>query len=795
MNLDVFPQKGPQSSRRPLEGIRVIDLSQVVSGPYGTLILANLGAEVIRIQRVEDVAAHASRSAPQGRMSEEDATDWGLNRGKRSVALNLKSKEGRDLLARLLRDADVMFSNFRPGKLEALGLGHADMQKLNPSLIACELNGFGSEGSWANMPSYDPIAQALSGTMSFTGSPDPKEMPVRWTVPIGDLFAGSMATIGVIAALIRRQKTGRGRHIEAAMHDVMLAMNSYRVPLALTFGEIPVPSPNEGGQGTVPYGSFRCADDRWISIGVSDRMWPNACRIIEREDLLADTELASNKGRWSRREEVIKLFRQELAKRPARQWEKLLLEGGIVAGVVNTVPEVLEHPQLRARGMIIETTDSKGHPVSVIGDPLDWDDPVAIRGPAPAGADTLRVLGDVLSIQPDELATLIKNGTIADGSDGEERPPLLAWKQSAQPVDMADTKPVLDGLAVVEMVGDEPSKGFTGRMLADLGARVIKLRRPPELGPEPYPNPVREAAYHASLDAGKSYVDIDLKAAEGKEGFLGLIKDADVLLDNYRTGVLDRLGLGEATLRDANPSLVPCSITGYGHTGPWARYAAFDAAIQAGGGSMSIAPIPPSMNGEPTRWGMPIGGMNGSLYAVTGILAGVFKRNRDGTSKSVDIALLDAQAALLSYRVPQLVGAGKQITADPRRGGTGALPFGPFQTSDQRWFSICITQQFWKPFVVLSGAADRLDKAEFATEKLRQQHETELNSLVTEVMQSKTAREWQQLFLAAQLPGAMVVNLKEAFEHPNVALRGMRMAVENAEFGPIEVAGNPIRIS
>jgi crotonobetainyl-CoA:carnitine CoA-transferase CaiB-like acyl-CoA transferase len=776
------------STKLPLAGIRVLDLSQVVSGPYATLVLANLGAEVIQVKRRTEM----ENGGPiRDTLSASEGFEWGMNRNKKSISVDLKSAKGQQIIKDLIAHVDIIFSNFRPGKLEALGLGNADLRKINPRLISCELNGFGSYGPWASMPAYDPVVQALSGTMSFTGSPDPNDMPVRWTVPIGDIFAGLFSVIGVLAALVERKHTGQGRHVEVAMHDVMLAMNSYRVPLALSFGEIPVPSPNEGGQGTVPYGTFQGSDGKWFAIGVSDRMWEQACRLIGREDLLADEALSRNQGRWERRDEIVGIFREALRKRPAAEWESKFLEAGVIAGRVNTIADVLKHPQLRARDMVVEKTDEHGRKVTMIGDPLHWMSEEAIVAPSAVGADTRPVLRSLLHLADAELKALEDSGVVESASTAPAKA-LSASPNASFGSQAPSPRGPLGHIHVLEMDGDEPSKGFAGHILRDLGANVTKISRPPSDRREPYPNHRRESAYKGSLDAGKETQVFDIKTPQGREGFLDLVKSSDAVLDNYRVGVLERLGIGFDALTQANPAIVTCSITGYGRTGPWARYPAFDAAIQALGGGMSLAPIPEGMGDEPVRWGMPIGGLNGSLHAVIGMLAGLIQSERDGHARPVDISLLDAQAALLCYRVPQAA-AGIEIVATPRRGGTGALPFGPFRTADGKWFVICITQQFWRKFMQVAGAEQLVDDPRFATEKLRQENEAAVNAVVEELMAKETADEWASRFLKAELPGAKVCNLAEAFEHPHAEIRDMKISVPDEHFGSVWVAGNPIK--
>jgi crotonobetainyl-CoA:carnitine CoA-transferase CaiB-like acyl-CoA transferase len=281
----------------PLTGIRVLDLGRVVSGPFATQVLGDLGAEVIRIEKPP-----GRLPTRQGaRLTPEEAFSWGLNRNKRSVCLDGRDPRGRGLLARLAGECDVVFDNFRPGVTAALGVDYETISARNPAAITCSVTGFGASGPWAQIPAYDPIVQAMCGTMNFTRSAEAGEPPVRWGIPIGDLYAGLFAAIGITAAILERDRTGRGDHVDISMFDVLLALNTYRVPLALSFGQEPRPAPNEGGQGTVPYGTFRCSDG-WISIGVNERMWPGACQLLGRPELADDPRFVSSTTRHANRQ-------------------------------------------------------------------------------------------------------------------------------------------------------------------------------------------------------------------------------------------------------------------------------------------------------------------------------------------------------------------------------------------------------------------------------------------------------------------------------------------------------------
>ncbi|MCW2495295.1 MAG: hypothetical protein JWQ77_1219 [Jatrophihabitans sp.] len=776
-------------SRGPLTGLRVLDLCRVVSGPYATQVLADLGAEVIRVESLPtEPEREFDATTP---FTESEAFAWGLNRTKRSISLDLKSAEGRGLFTRLAAVADIVVDNFRPGVRQRLGIDYQVLSEINPGLISCSLTGFGQFGPWASMPAYDPIVQALCGTMNFTKNHD-DGAPVRWGIPIGDIFAGLYSCIGILAAVLDRDATGLGQDIDIAMLDVMLALNSYRVPLALSFGQEPAPSPFEGGQGTVPYGTFECGDGQWLAIGVANKMWPAACRVIGRPELIGDERFATVSTRHSNRSVLVELFTEVLRTKPADEWQEQFLTNGVIAGKVTRINDVFQHPQLRARDMLVEISDANGRTASVVGDPLKFGDPSTWTAPTLLGADTTEVLRQLLGLGDVELADLAARHVIYRNDDPLAR--STPYRPSREVNEQAIGRPLRE-LRVIELDGEEPSKAFAAQILADLGVEVVRVDRPTGTEVEPYPDDAREAAYRCGLNRNKRSVVADLKTEAGRTFLHALAASADAVIDNYRTGVLERLGADPATLRTVNPEIISLSVNGYGHTGPWAKFPAFDAAIQALGGGQSISEDS-AYPGEPVRWGMPIGGLNGSMYAALGVLAALRLRNVDHQPRQIDLALLDAQVALLSYRVPQALTFGKQFLPEPRRGGSGSLPFGVFETADHRWFVITITQQFWARYCQVVDHPEWIDDARFATEPLRQQNEDLLNPMLVEAMRAQDVAVWKSRFFEAKLPGAGVATIAEAFAHEQAVAREMRLDLSDPVFpGGVAVAASPLRLS
>ncbi|MGW6007891.1 CaiB/BaiF CoA transferase family protein [Streptomyces sp. NPDC055210] len=785
------------SSARPLAGLRVLDFSRVVSGPFSSQLLADLGAEVVRVQALP--ADTAAADAGPGPLTEAELFTWGIGRNKHSVCVDLKNPRGRELVERLVAVSDIVFDNFRPGVMRRLGLDRESLVRHNPSIITCSLTGFGENGPWATMPAYDPIVQAMSGAMNYTRL-DADGAPVRWGIPIGDLFAGLFCGIGIVAAVLHRDRCGVGQHVDVSMLDVMLALNTYRVPQALSFGEEPDPAPFEGGQGTVPFGNFACRDG-WLAICISQRAWSAACDILGRPDLATDERFSTQAARHAHRDELVEILQKVFLEHSADDLQARFMAAGVVGGKVLRVAEVFDHPQVLARGMAVEIGDGHGRTAVVAGDPLKFSDSSGWRSPSREGADTRAVLASLLGTTDAELAELCDAGAVyaartPDGRFTESAytpQPRTTVQQPAHPGD--DHGRALDGTVVLELNGDEPSKAFAAQLLADLGADVIRVDRPAGQHLEPYPDSTREAAFRCGLNRGKASVFADLKTEDGLDFFGRLVGEADLVLDNYRPGVLERLGIGPEALRALNPRTISCSITGFGHSGPWSSYPAFDNAIQALGGGMSVT-VDHTRPDVPVRWGNPIGGLTGSLYATLGMLASLRLRNLTGEARRLDVSLLDAQVALLSYRVPQAVTLGKPFLPEPRRGGSGSLPFGVFRCADDRWFTLCITPQFWGRFCEIADVPKWRDDPRFVTEPLRRENETALNALLEQQMLTKESGHWERLFFEHKLPGAVVVDLNTAFRHEQTRHRGMRVTLPDVGHPQgVQVAGFPIRFS
>ena len=362
---------------------------------------------------------------------------------------------------------------------------------------------------------------------------------------------------------------------------------------------------------------------------------------------------------------------------------------------------------------------------------------------------------------------------------------------------LAPRRGPLAGTLVLELCGDEPAGTMGTQILADLGATVIKLERLPNANTAPTParSPVPEPlAYFWAMNRNKLSLSLDLKKDAGRDLLQRLARKADVVYDNFRPEVTQRMGADPVTLRGINAQLICCSVTGFGRSGPLAGFPAYDATIQAMGGGMSITGgnDPSSL---PVRCGNPIGGIAGALYGVAGVLAALARKRRTHSGATLDVALLDAQLAMNAYRVPPALGAGRRYGPEPHRGGNGAMPYGPFRARCGHWFVLGITKQFWETACAVMNKPEWLTDACFRTEPDRQANEQALNSAVSAVIATRDAVDWQTRFIDAGIPGATVCSIREAFAHPHVALRNMLVGFDHPVGRDLKVAGDPIKLS
>jgi CoA:oxalate CoA-transferase len=401
VGLDMTP-KGP------LNGFTILDLSMFVAGPYGTMLLADLGADVIKIEPPSGDPVRTNRIGPQVRG--ENAQFQSYNRNKKSLVLDLKNPEALAVFDELVQIADAVFDNFRPGVLERLKLDHARLSGINPKIVSCSVSAFGQDGPWAKRAGYDLTVQALGGGMSLTGheATGPAHIPFH----LGDTAGGLFGMLGLLAALLEAARSGKGRCVDVAMFDAQIALLGDEVTNYMASGEASPPH-GAGHPNFFPYQAFATADEPIVvaAVGV-EKYWQAFCKAIERPELASDDRFASNAARVAHRATLEPLIGDVLKTRARASWLRLFEEADIPAAPINSVAEALGSPQAVARAMV-QRLNVDGSEIGVAGNPVKVAGDATSFAPAPAlGADGAAILHERLGYDADRIAALRRAGAL-----------------------------------------------------------------------------------------------------------------------------------------------------------------------------------------------------------------------------------------------------------------------------------------------------------------------------------------------------------------------------------------------
>jgi crotonobetainyl-CoA:carnitine CoA-transferase CaiB-like acyl-CoA transferase len=387
-----------------LQGVRVLDVTGALAGPYCTTILSDLGAAVLKVEPVAGDSMRARRMGPKGLPVPFDL----IHRDKSSLAVDLKSPEGRDIVRALARRSDVLVENFRAGAMAKLGLGYDNLQAECPDLVYCSISGFGQFGPMRDAKGVDLIAQAYSGLMSVTGSADGQLAKAGF--PVGDLGGGMWAAIGVLAGLLRARAGGGGTHIDVALTDSIAAWSLWEVADFVATGTPPAPL-GTAHRLAAPYEAFRCSDERTLVIGAVDRAWKRLCQVLDL-DLDDDPRFASEYERFLHRAALADIIQTRFATAPRDTWMELLHAAGVPCGPVNDIGDILADEQFAARGMFVHDEERHGEP-TIVNTPIVADGAPRACGPAPElGQQTEAVLAE-LGYDAARVSALARAGIVA----------------------------------------------------------------------------------------------------------------------------------------------------------------------------------------------------------------------------------------------------------------------------------------------------------------------------------------------------------------------------------------------
>jgi len=403
-----------------LSHLRVLDLSRVLAGPWASQILGDLGAEVIKVERPQTGDDTRSWGPPffQGDDGNAEISAYFLsaNRNKQSLAIDLTHPEGQKLIRRLVAESDVVLENFKVGGLKRYGLDYESLQRINPKLIYCSITGFGQDGPYSNRPGYDFLIQAMGGLMSITGHPDgePGSGPMKVGVALTDIMTGLYATIGVLAALTHRARTGEGQHVETALLDVQVACLANQAMNYLTTGKAPARMGN-AHPNIVPYEDFPTADGNMVLTVGNDLQFARLCEVLGRPEWATDERFATNRARVANRKELIPKLRQATVMRSTREWVDVLEDAGVPCGPVNTIDQVFDDPQVVAREMCQKIAHPSLGRVPTVANPIKLKlTPVEYRTAPPLlGEQSAQILQRIIGLSEQEIEALRQSSVIS----------------------------------------------------------------------------------------------------------------------------------------------------------------------------------------------------------------------------------------------------------------------------------------------------------------------------------------------------------------------------------------------
>ena len=408
----------PPSSRqgnggeRPLDGLRVIDFTRHMAGPYATVTLSDFGADVVKVESMP--VGDPSRYAGTAFIGDQAAPFLIWNRGKRSIALDLRNERGLELARGLASEADIVIENYRPGVADAIGIGYDDLSVLNPRLIYCAVSAFGPSGPLAKLPGTDPVVQAISGAMSVTGERDGD--PVLAGIPIADFTGAMLAVQGILLALVGRERTGRGQKVDVSMLYGLMSALTTRLGSYWATGE----DPQRYGSAhstLVPFQAFRASDGQVLAGTWGGDSWPKFCRALDRPELADDPRFATSLDRAANRDELARLLQKVFVMRTVAEWEQRFNAERALFAPVLSFSQILSHPHIVAAGLVQTVNHSSLGEIPQLGPPIALSaTPPRITGPAPLfGEHTREVLAE-LGLSSDEIDQLVEEGVAGESS-------------------------------------------------------------------------------------------------------------------------------------------------------------------------------------------------------------------------------------------------------------------------------------------------------------------------------------------------------------------------------------------
>lgn len=748
----------------PLEGLKVLDLGIVGAGPIGPTLLAELGADVIKVEMPG--RGDILRRIPP---LYNGVGFWKPieMRNKKSIEVDLHTKEGQELIKRMVREYNIVLENYRPGTLERWNLSYEDLKRANDKVILVRVSGFGSGGPYSNRTSYDTIGAAMGGIIYLNGYPDGPPLP------LGNAYCDYMsAAFNALAMLIAdyyRRRKGQGQWAEVTQYAAILRILEYTVAAYDKLGLVRNRTGNRH-PSFAPCDIFRTRDGKWITITAGDdKSFANLIRAMKMEELRDDPRFKSISSRAENGETINALVAGWVEGYEFEELKGVMNREGVPFSHVNSTKDIFEDPHCQARQNIIEAEDS------VIGK-------VKLPMVVPKFAKT---------------PGIIKNTGAELGKDNEEIESILGslsldLKFDKDPITPQEDEALKD-LRVLD-VGMGLAGSFCSALLADFGAEVIKVEEPGKgdilRKIPPFYN--GSSLWWAVDGRNKKSVTIDLRTKEGQRIFKDLVKIFDVVVEGFRPGTLERWGVGYDDLRRINEKIILLRISGFGQYGPYSKRAAYDAEAAAMGGFTYIAGSP---DRPPLKPSISIANYLTGLFGAIAIMAAIHHRDHRGEGQWIDLALYEPFIRFSQEIIPVFDKLG---TIRERLGNkfptSGAQLY--FEAGDGEWCAILVAED--KDFQRLCCAMNREDLVKdprFQTLLSRNQNRDELNNIIASWTKRLNSKELVEILVKNQVPTSLTYSIKDIFEDPHYKAKGDIVEVEDPIIGKVKMQGVTPRFS
>ena len=771
--------------RKPLEGMKILEIAGSVSGFMCTLFLSDYGAEVIKIQQPGKAALGIS--------DEEKCARAAYDRGKRTVVLDFDDQKDREHFWKLCRDADAVVEDFLPGTLENWGITCESLTAANPALICTSISGYGQEGPYAGRGAAEATIQAESGLMSITG-PRGRDS-VRCGADISSYMAAMTGCIGTLVGLVGAQRTGKGRRIDVSALDTSIMCLENQLAVYMKDGKVPKPMGNSYDL-FAPVGVYDSRDKKEFMLSVgTDRQWAALCGALEKPEWIEDPRYITNMRRVENISQLDKEIRQEFGKYDREELAQKFVRSNCVYGDINDFAAVAAHPQMAHRGMIVSAVYPDGTAYRVPGNPIhmsgmEREKEYPVRLPEAGNEQNVPEWSEVVPCQAEDMP---ENGGAKTGSGRLETVP----DQFGNVTHLAESVPE-SGMPLVGIRILDFSQFLSGPlctlMLSDFGAEVIKIENPP-LGDNTRYGPYIEqevSSHYAMRNRGKKSIVLNMKNEEHKKLFLEMVKTADAVVDNYKPGTMEKFGISHEMLKQINPRIVQTSISGYGQEGPYASHAAFDQPVQAESGVMSITG---EEGGMPVKCGASIGDVTGGLAACIGTLMGIIDARRTGTGRRIDVSMMDSLVFGLGSRFSEYLRTGAVPRPWGNRSAHGGFS-GAYRCRDgERIMVVVETDEQWERFCRAVGKPDWGRKEKWASQNLRLKDGANLDEEISREFALHTAEDLEKQLVREQCIFGRVNDFRAVTEHPQTAYRHTFVDAKFPNGVTFRVPGNPIRIS